>query len=98
MPGSGSRTVAGETSQWVLPSGGTIWYQSASNSAYESTFVASAVSALATSTQLRTTAVVQSAGTIPLYVMMTEANLLNYSDLSLQYAGSKHVQRSFCGQ
>ena len=95
VPVTGSQTVAGETTQWILPAGGTIWYQAASNSAYESTFVTSTVSALATNTQLRTTGVVQLTGTIPLYVMMTEANLVNYSDLSLQYAGSNTFKAVF---
>ncbi len=95
VPGSGSRTVTGETTQWILPTGGTIWYQDAGNSAYESTFVTSTVSALATNAQLRTTGVVQLTGTIPLYVMMTEANLVGYSDLSLQYTASNTFKAVF---
>ena len=95
VPETGSQTVAGETTQWILPAGGTIWYQAASNSAYESTFVTSAVSALATNTQLRTTGLVQLPGTIPLYVMMTEANLVNYSDMSLQYTASNTFSAVF---
>ena len=66
VPETGSQTVTGETTQWILPAGGTIWYQDTSSSAYESTFVTSAVSALATNAQLRTTGVVQLTGTIPL--------------------------------
>ena len=93
VPVTGSQTVAGDTSQWILPSGGTIYYQDAGNTSYESTFATGAVSSLATNTQIRTTAVAQLPG--PVYVMMTEANLIGYSDMSLQYLGSNTFQSTF---
>jgi alpha-glucosidase len=97
VPETGSLTVAGETSEWILPAGGTIYYQDAGNTSYESVFATSAISALTANQQLRVTAVTQLPGTIPLYVMMTEANLFGYSDMSLQYLGNNTFQSIFLG-
>ena len=93
VPGTGSRAVAGETSQWVLPPGGTINYQDGGNTSYESLFVTGTLSSLAVNTQIRTTAAVQ----IPNVgcVMMTEANLIGYSDMSLKYMGNDTFKAVF---
>jgi len=93
VPGAGTRTINGEASQWILPAGATIHDQDAGNASYESVFTSGPVSGLATSSQIRSTAVVQLTG--PLYVMMTEANLVGYSDMSLRYEGANTFQAYF---
>ncbi|MEO8616689.1 MAG: glycoside hydrolase family 97 catalytic domain-containing protein [Luteolibacter sp.] len=94
IPGSGNRTVFGESSQWKLPAGGTIHYQDAGNNDYESKFGAgTALSALPVNAEIRTTATVALPG--PLFVMMTEANLVNYSDMSLRHTGNSTFQVFF---
>jgi len=87
LPGTGQRHIDGESTEWKLPAGTIIWSQSASNTSYESRYDAAIVGQLPENWQIMAPATVKfmdGAG----YGMMTEANLVDYSDLSLQAEGN----------
>lgn len=86
VPGSGKRQVGSEVSAWRLPTGSTLWYQSNKNKSYEAPYEQGQVEQFSPGTTLATPATVKlpnGAG----YAMMTEANLINYSDMALQVNG-----------
>jgi alpha-glucosidase len=87
VPGSGSRHVDAESSEWKFPIGSLIWSQSATNTSYEARFEAAIVGQQPRNLQIMapaTVKLVDRAG----YAMMTEANLINYSDMSLRAEGN----------
>lgn len=86
VPGNGSRHIDGEGSEWKLPIGSTIWSQSASNTSYEARYEPAIVGQQPKDLQIMAPATVKLADGG--YAMMTEANLVNYSDLSLLVNGN----------
>jgi alpha-glucosidase len=92
IPGSGQRHINGESTEWKLPAGTVIWSQSASNTSYEARYDAAIVGQLPENWQIMAPATVKFANGAG-YGMMTEADLINYSDLSLQAEGN--VFRAF---
>src|ERR1035437_1409073 len=86
IPGDGMRHIDGESSEWTVPVGSKLWYQGAENTSYESRFGLDIVGQLSRGLQLMAPATLEfpdHAG----YAMMTEANLINYSDMSLAVRG-----------
>jgi len=79
----GKRHIDGESTEWKLPAGTVLWSQSASNTSYEARYDAAVVGQLPEHWQIMAPATVKFADGAG-YGMMTEANLVNYSDLSLQ--------------
>lgn len=87
VPGRSPRHIDGESSEWKLPIGSTIWSQSASNTSYEARYEPGIMGQQPKNLQIMAPATVKfSDGTG--YAMMTEANLVNYSDLSLLVNGN----------
>lgn len=86
IPGSGKRYIEGEASGWSLPDGSTLWYQDDRNRSYEAPYVRSDAGAVATGVTLAAPAAVKLPGTLG-YAMLTEANLVNYSDMVLKATG-----------
>lgn len=87
IPGSGDRHVGGESSEWKIPVGSLIWSQSASNTSYESRYAVAVVGQQPKDLQIMAPATLKfenGAG----YGMMTEADLINYSDMSLRTDGN----------
>ncbi|MDB6019532.1 MAG: hypothetical protein JWR19_4021 [Pedosphaera sp.] len=87
VPGSGARHIDGESSEWKIPVGTTIWSQSATNTSYEARYEVAVVGQQPKQLQIMAPATLKfenGAG----YAMMTEANLVNYSDLSLLTEGN----------
>ncbi len=87
IPGGGSRHVDGESSEWNLQVGSMIWSQSASNTSYESRYEPAIVGQQPKDLPIMAPATVKfvnGAG----YGMITEANLVRYSDLSLRTDGN----------
>jgi alpha-glucosidase len=82
VPGAGIRKVVGESSEWKLPAGSTLWYQSGKNVAYEAPFVQKKVEEVEAGTTIMAAATAKLPGNLG-YAMMTEANLVNYSDMVL---------------
>ena len=88
VPGKGVRHINGEASEWSVPVGSVLWSQNADNTSYESRYEVSVVGQLPAHHELMAPATLKfpnHAG----YGMMTEANLVGYSDLSLKLNGDK---------
>lgn len=87
IPGRGARHIEGESSEWVIPVGTTIWSQSATNTSYEARYDVAIAGQQRKDLQIMAPATLRfenGAG----YAMMTEANLVDYSDLSLAVDGN----------
>ncbi|MES1180667.1 MAG: glycoside hydrolase family 97 N-terminal domain-containing protein, partial [Verrucomicrobiota bacterium] len=86
VPETGAHHVNGESSEWQLPVGTTIWHQSADNRSYEARYVPDIVGQMGANHRLMAPAALQfpdNAG----YGLMTEANLIHYSDMALYSSG-----------
>jgi alpha-glucosidase len=94
IPGAGARHIDGESSEWKVPTGSVFWWQSATNTSYESKFHSNAVGQLPSETQIMAPATVKFPSRIG-YGMLTEANLVNYSDMSLQVEGGNSFKAIF---
>lgn len=84
VPGDGKRRVNGESTSWNLPAGSVLWTIGGKNRSYEDRFKAQPVEDFPPGTEVMAlaTAVLPGGG----YAMMTEANVVNYSDLALSTA------------
>jgi alpha-glucosidase len=85
VPGDGVRRIAGESSEWTIPVGTTIWQQNADNRSYEGRYEPAIVGQLPRRMRLMAPAALvfpDGAG----YGLMTEANLVDYSDMALAVA------------
>ncbi len=84
VPGSGKRHVDGESSSWNLPTGTELWYLGGKNRSYEDKFRVKPIGEFEAGTEIMTlaTAVLPGSG----YAMLTEANVVNYSDMALMPA------------
>jgi alpha-glucosidase len=94
VPGAGSRHINGESSEWNVPVGSVLWHQDENNSSYESRFYPDIVGQLPTDLKLMAPATLKfphHAG----YGMMTEANLISYSDMALQASGESSFKALF---
>lgn len=87
LPGDGARHIDGESSEWKIPVGATIWSQSASNTSYEARYEAAIVGQQPKNLQIMAPATIKLANGAG-YAMMTEANSINYSDMSLLVEGN----------
>src|ERR1039458_8316404 len=86
VPAKGARHINGEATEWKVPVGSVLWFLSASNTSYEARIDCGIVGQLPQGLQLMAPATLEfpdHAG----YGMMTEANLVNYSDMSLKTEG-----------
>lgn len=94
VPGDGARHINGESSEWNVPVGSMLWSQNANNTSYESKYDANIIGQLPKDFKFMAPATLKfpdNAG----YGMMTEADLINYSDLSLQSAGTSGIKAFF---
>ncbi|MBC8095230.1 MAG: glycoside hydrolase family 97 catalytic domain-containing protein [Akkermansiaceae bacterium] len=84
VPGAGRRVVNGEASEWKVPAGSTAFYQDNSRKDYESAWRTARVGQHSLREGLALMAPItfklESGG----YLMITEANLVDYSDMALQ--------------
>ena len=86
VPAKGARHINGEATEWKVPVGSVLWFLSASNTSYEARMDCGIVGQLPQGLQLMAPATLEfpdHAG----YGMMTEANLVNYSYMSLKTEG-----------
>jgi alpha-glucosidase len=86
VPGAGRRHINGESSEWQLPVGTTLWHQSADNRSYEARYERDIVGQMGTSHRLMAPAALKFPGRAG-YGLMTEANLIRYSDMALYSSG-----------
>ncbi|HEX4265961.1 MAG TPA: glycoside hydrolase family 97 catalytic domain-containing protein [Verrucomicrobiae bacterium] len=94
VSGSGSRHIDGESTEWTVPVGSTLWRQDENNSSYESKFYPDIVGQLPKGMKLMAPATLKFPGDAG-YGMMTEANLISYSDMALQAAGASSFKALF---
>lgn len=87
VPGAGRRHINGESSEWQLPVGTTLWHQSADNRSYEARYERDIVGQMGTSHRLMAPAALKFPGRAG-YGLMTEANLIRYSDMALYSSGT----------
>lgn len=94
VPGNGVRHVNGESSEWTIPVGTVLWSQNANNSSYEAFYTPNIVGQLPKNLKIMAPATLKfpnGAG----YGMISEANLVSYSDMSLEIAAENHFQGKF---
>jgi alpha-glucosidase len=94
VPGSGTRRINGESSVWNVPVGSVLWHQDENNSSYESRYYPDIVGQLPKGLKLMAPATLKFPGDTG-YGMMTEANLVSYSDMALQAAGESSFKALF---
>ncbi len=94
VPGDGMRHIDGESSEWNVPVGSMLWSQNANNTSYESKYETAIVGQLPKDFKFMAPATLKFPGNAG-YGMMTEADLINYSDLSLQSAGASGIKAFF---
>jgi len=87
VPGKGTRTVGGETSAWVLPAGALMWYQKNIRD-HEDIYLEQAVESVPKDTAMGVPVTVMLADRSA-YLMLTEANLIGYSDMALKALGAR---------
>ncbi len=81
VPDGGKHRVDGESTSWNLPAGSELWYLPGKNRSYEDKYKMQRVGEFEPGTEMMTlaTAVLPGGG----YAMLSEANVVNYSDLAL---------------
>ena len=92
LPGGAPRKIARERSSWTIPRGAKLWYQVGVGS-YEGPYMSSSAENLPEGKTLclPITAKLADGG----YVMLTEANLFNYTDLGVRAVGGNRLEAYF---
>jgi alpha-glucosidase len=94
VPGAGTRKIDGEASDWQLPSGCTMWFQDNRRKEYESPFRVANPDTIKRPMQIMTTATFKLPENMG-YAKITEANLINYSDMALVTSGGAKFKSLF---
>jgi len=92
VPGSGTRTINGESTEWVLPSGSSIWYETNTLHA-EAYYSKKTPTAIAANTHIGLPVTVELSSNN--YAAITEGALQNYSGLSLMATGTTRLVSNF---
>ncbi len=93
VPGSGTRTVNGESSAWVLPAGSLLWYQRNVRD-HADIYIEQAAESVPKDTVMGVPVTVMLADRSA-YLLLTEANLVGYSDMALKTAGGRMLASFF---
>jgi alpha-glucosidase len=94
VPGSGTRRINGESSEWRLPVGTTFWHQSSGNRSYEARYVADIAGQSLTTHKSMAPMALKFAGNLG-YGLVTEANLVRCSDMALHANGTNSFKATF---
>lgn len=94
VPGSGPRRIHGESSEWRLPVGTTFWHQSSGNRSYEARYVPDIAGQSLTTHRSMAPMALKFAGNLG-YGLVTEANLVSYSDMALHANGPNSFKATF---
>lgn len=94
VPGTGKRRINGEHSEWRLPVGTKFWHQSADNRSYEARYVLDLVGQTPASDRSMAPLTLKFPGQLG-YGLVTEANLVDYSDMALHANGTNSFQAAF---
>ncbi len=93
VPGTGQHHVDGESTGWQLPSGSVTWAQSSTDS-YERPYLEQTVDTLAPNSKIAAPLVAKLPGGAG-YAFVSEANLVNYSDMALRVGERGAVSAQF---
>jgi len=94
VPGTERRHVNGESTEWNLPAGSMLWHQNEDNSSYESRYYPDIVGQLPHGLRTMAPATLKlpdGAG----YAMISEANLVGYSDMALELTDTSTFKAFF---
>jgi alpha-glucosidase len=94
VPGSGLRHIDGESSDWQLPVGTTIWHQSSDNRSYEARYVPNIVGQMGVNHRIMAPAALKFPGGAG-YGLISEANLISYSDMAVYSSGPTGFKATF---
>lgn len=92
VPGTGPRHLDGETTGWQLPAGSVTWAQSSTDS-YERPYLEQPLQYLAPDTTIAAPLVAKLPGGG--YAFVSEANVVNYSDMALRVGTGGAVSAQF---
>jgi alpha-glucosidase len=93
VPGSGSRTVNLESTEWVLPPSSYMWYQTETQH-YEGYYIRQAPAAITSGTPIGFPVTVELPGGAG-YALITEGALDNYSGMTLRSTGTSKLTSTF---
>jgi hypothetical protein len=92
IPGSGTRTISGESSQWTLPVGARVWYNPSTTN-YEAPYSSGSIDDLTATFGAPVTAQLPDGSG---FAMLTEAELRDYSGMTFRAtAGSRTIHAEF---
>lgn len=94
VPGAGKRRINGESSEWRLPAGTKFWHQSADNRSYEARYVLDLIGQTPATDRSMAPLALKFADQLG-YGLITEANLVHYSDMALHANGTNSFQAAF---
>ncbi|MGC3957789.1 MAG: glycoside hydrolase family 97 catalytic domain-containing protein [Verrucomicrobiota bacterium] len=94
VPGGGRRRINGESSEWRLPVGTTFWHQSSANRSYEARYVSDIAGQSSTGHHSMAPMALKFTDGLG-YGLVTEANLVNYSDMALHANGTNSFTAAF---
>ena len=89
VPLAGQHTIGGESSSWTVPQGSVVWYQTSTDS-YEARYQEQRAETLPPDAVIAAPLVAKLPSGLG-YALMSEANLVNYSDMSLKVSGRSVV-------
>ena len=93
VPVSGQHTINGESSSWKVPAGSVVWYQTGTQN-YENAYQEQLVERVPAGAVVGAPLVAKLPRGLG-YAFMSEANLVNYSDMSLQASGERNFKANF---
>lgn len=94
VPGNSKRRINGESSEWRLPVGTTFWHQSSGNRSYEARYVSDIAGQSLTTHRSMAPMALKFPGNRG-YGLVTEANLVNYSDMALHANATNSFKAAF---
>jgi alpha-glucosidase len=94
VPGGGKRRINGESSEWRLPVGTTFWHQTSGDRSYEGRYTSGIVGQGSATNRLMVPAALKFPGNLG-HGLMTEANLVGYSDMALHGSGTNSFKATF---
>ena len=92
LPAQKERHIRGETTEWKIPTGSFVWYQTDLGS-YEGIFLKTLIDTLSADRTIG----LPITGIIPTghYIFLSEANLVDYSDLAVRSSGDRSFKAYF---
>ena len=94
VPGNGKRRITGESSSWQMIDKTTMWYQTTAKKDYEMPFFTMMPDTISRPLSIMTTSTFKLPNGLG-YAKISEANLINYSDIALETTGKGYFKPLF---